>query len=90
MNCKQGDLVIIRRPKMPANLGKIFRCIARYDGPWRDNGKEPGWVLDRPVERSCGKAWPQMADCNLRPLRDDDGEDEMLCIAGLPVVLVAG
>lgn len=89
MNCKQGDLAIIVRAYNPENLGKIVTCI-RLIQPrnWREpNGsisEEPTWEIDIPLRGFSGNASPLICDFQLRPIRDNDGKDEMLHIAGLP------
>lgn len=86
MNCKPGDLAIhvggymgIKSP----NLGKIVRCV-------RFVGKIPGWkgvrweVEGAPIIGPSGEHLTHVNDANLRPIRDNPGEDEMLRIAGKP------
>lgn len=82
MNCKQGDLAIVIRG---AAVGAIVRCIERYDGPWLEFAFEPGWRLDKALPTLCGITHPYRVDAYLRPIRDNDGEDEMIRIAGRPV-----
>jgi hypothetical protein len=85
MNCKPGDLAIVVSPRAK-NAGKIGRCVSRYDGPWLD-GEGPGWVLDGTVlyrHDGTRKRINVIMDKWLRPIRDNDGEDEMLRIAGKP------
>jgi hypothetical protein len=84
MNCKKGDLAIV--VSRTTNAGKIGRCVRRYDGPWA-YGVGPGWILEGPVLHEPSgrrKRINAVADEWLRPIRDNDGEDEMLRIAGKP------
>ena len=89
MNCKQGDLAVIVRSDS-GNEGVIVQCLRLYVGPWlRPDGaldpSEPGWFVSRPVKaRSDGADCWCIADRKLRPLRDGEGEDEMLRLVGLP------
>lgn len=92
MNCKPGDLaVFVKGP--PENIG-IFARVIKCD--WSDNT----WTYcdaSRPVQMWCngakdgaysstaeagGNAW--LEDRDIRPIRDSDGTDEMIRIAGLP------
>jgi hypothetical protein len=81
MNCKQGDLAIIVEG---LQAGNIVRCVSRYDGPWAGVPYAPGWIVDRHLINRCGRFQNAVGDCALRPIRDNDGEDEMLRIAGKP------
>jgi hypothetical protein len=80
MNCKPGDLAVVVRCDVPEVVGLFVRCV-RLDY-W---GGEPFWYLDRRVIHNDPRyQHDAVFDCNLRPIRDQDGEDEMLRIAGLP------
>lgn len=99
MNCKQGDLAIYVGEavfavefctgiKMPiVREGMIFSCMA----PAIVMGK-PGWEIDmRHVNLvwTSGRTfetdvWAISDDC-LRPIRDSEGEDEVLRLVGRPV-----
>lgn len=93
MNCKPGDLAIIVRSES-GNHGCIVECITFYA-----NAKFMGhrdhvncWGV-RGALRNPDRSWPAIRegvdgvipDAWLRPLRDSDGEDEMLRIAGKPI-----
>ena len=87
MNCKKGDLAVVVRSKF-GNLGRIVQCLrlaTKEDheayNVFFDN--DPTWILDVPVNCSFSTA-PLITDKQLRPLRDSNGEDEMLRIAGKP------
>lgn len=86
MNCKPGDLAIIVRSEF-GNSGKIVTCLrlASYaevpaDMQWRDF---PVWIVDRNIPGTCSSG-PHIWDDYLRPIRPNDGEDEMIRIAGKP------
>lgn len=82
LNCKQGDLAVIVR-SVAGNEGKIVMCMRLVLGE-KHLFKGPRWQIDRPLPHSTlGAGWT-VADCALRPLRDGEGEDEMLRIAGRP------
>lgn len=85
MNCKPGDLaVIVRSLDSPEAIGSLVKCVSFLSGL-----RNPSWQLDRKVaddKLRDGKLirgdW--FADKCLRPIRDQDGEDEMIRIAGKP------
>jgi hypothetical protein len=87
LNCKQGDLAVIVR-SCCGNEGKIVRCVALETDVfvWAKDGqmwKEPLWETEPPVHGWDGTISP-VADSTLRPIRDSDGQDEMLRLVGLP------
>lgn len=86
MNCKQGDLAVIVNGR---SAGSIRVCVERYDGPWQESEYCPGWRLDRPIVGSDGRLWFFRADMHMRPIRDNDGDDESLTWAGKPEVVAA-
>lgn len=71
MNCKPGDLAIVVRGEPVKNLGRVVRCI-KLELLFG----EPCWRVEDDDAR--------FADNCLRPIRDNDGEDETLIWAGLP------
>lgn len=91
MNCKKGDLAIIVSGSIPQNIGLIIRCDELVCGLWWKPGA-PAWrVTDRAMwavmnDGSIKFCQPPLRcyDEHLRPIRDDDGEDEVLRIAGKP------
>jgi hypothetical protein len=92
LNCKQGDLAVIVR-SFAGNEGKIVTCIRLATMAERayarfDNALLPGeaWVIDRVVLSANGMRVPLAYDAQLRPLRDSEGEDEVLRLVGLPNV----
>lgn len=84
MNCKVGDrAVIVRADNDPECLGKIVTVVAL-----RIAMGSPAWQIDPPCywKDGTGQAFEVMwDDRDLRPLRDSDGEDEMVLLAGKPV-----
>ena len=81
MNCKQGDLAVVVKATNPQNIGRIVSVLR----PWIDSGT---WVVrhhGRPAVTGIGLYWePWCFDYELRPIRDIDGQDEMLRLVGLP------
>jgi hypothetical protein len=75
MRCRVGDLAVIVSAAAPIYTGRFVRVV-------RWHKEEGGWVCEPDLE-FMGQliAW---ADCALRPIRDQDGEDEMLRLVGLP------
>lgn len=90
MNCKPGDIAVIVR-SAAGNEGAIVTCIELIPRPvwFMDSMPGPTWRVDKVLR---GVIFPTdvVADCQLRPLRDSDGEDEVLRIAGRPSVFVSG
>lgn len=79
MNCKPGDLaVIVNATSQKRHIGKIVRVLERheYAGQW-------GWKTTPELLMHDGR-WIAWLDENLRPIRDNDGEDETLQWAGKP------
>ena len=91
MNCKQGDLAVIVR-SVSRNEGRIVRCLRLHssemfdlDDKFINSGpRGPRWVIEGNIKSIEGKRLFSVADAQLRPLRDSDGEDEMLRFAGKP------
>ena len=91
MNCKQGDLAVIVRSKS-GNEGRVLRCLRlataaekRAEDFVAGDWTGAVWVTDAKLNDTWGAGTSLYPDCRLRPLRDSDGEDEMLRIAGRPV-----
>jgi hypothetical protein len=86
MNCKQGDLAIIVKCEIcPEAIGSIVRCVEFKPG----HSGRAAWVIDREVHSvkvvngfKFSGGW--FLDACLRPIRDNDGEDETLTWAGKP------
>ena len=79
MNCKQGDLaVIVRGSAFKEYIGHIVQCVALRCA-------EPDlWGIDRSLDGD-HRAWIMVPDSCLRPLRDREGEDEVLRLVGSPI-----
>ena len=75
LNCKPGDLAIV---VSGAAVGAIVRCVERFDGPWFDGSFEAGWMIDRVLPTLVFGSNCFRVDRALRPIRDNDGEDETL------------
>lgn len=88
LNCKEGDLAIVVRSEA-GNEGKIVRCL-RFRGvmPYvsRDGSRSvvPSWEIDVSLPGWGGEAGNNIEDFRLRPIRGENGDDEMLRIAGNP------
>lgn len=89
MRCKVGDLAMVVKSIGGRNLGKIVRCV-RWDGQkWFSNPDgsrvlDHSWFMGESLTAWDGTQVAVVADENLKPIRDEDGEDEMLRIAGKP------
>lgn len=78
MRCKQGDLAVIVKSGA-GNEGKVVRCLeflGDIDG-FEIGGR---WRIDQTVWTRFGELVSHVADRQLKPLRNTDGEDEMLTI----------
>jgi hypothetical protein len=93
MNCKQGDLAIVVKSEA-GNEGKIVRCVRLIGerdliGRSGDVLRGAVWEIDVPLPDWGGRLFPTVSDDQLRPIRDNDGEDEILRIAGKPQKVTA-
>lgn len=80
MNCKPGDLaVVVGAFNNTKFIGCIVRCKKSFFNVKRG---EYGWQVDRNLGGYVG-----IADKHLKPIRDNDGEDESLTWAGKPLNL---
>jgi len=94
MNCKQGDLAIVVRSSA-GNEGKIVTCLrlATIEEIEQTNLRKdmyPYWAIDQALptrtyitNRPAGN-FSFVPDCVLKPLRDNEGEDETFQWAGKP------
>ena len=95
MNCKQGDLAYITCAPYIGHFVNVLRWCNNGDvlpnNKVADGGD--GWLCEKAHGvfnvLSSRKVpftakWAVISDNYLRPIRDNDGEDEMLRIAGLP------
>jgi hypothetical protein len=86
MNCKQGDIAIVVRSETGLNFGKIVTCLRlaskrEVDAAGLFYMKSACWITDRPTfttswDGSIGTdvVFP---DCNLKPLRGDEEQDDI-------------
>lgn len=90
MNCKPGDLAIVVM-SLAGNEGKIVRCIRLVPGGkrWKEFGLCDTWETDTMLPNIAGYENNLMRDAQLRPIRDNDGEDETLQWAPVPVKEIA-
>jgi hypothetical protein len=97
MNCKKGDLAIVIRPGFRANnVGRVVECVTffpAYQGQgmdvpldsWGVRGRLVLPYTDEQHEWCRARGFDAVInDGRLRPIRDSDGEDEMLRITGRP------
>ena len=91
LNCKPGDLAVVVRSYCK-NEGRILTCVrlaaadelaSRGHFDWM---LEPVWVTDSELRCSDGGTTRFYPDGRLRPLRDSEGEDEVLRMVGRPLV----
>jgi len=87
MNCKPGDLAIyIGQHKVV--FGVIVKCVRpmRWFDRFRPSYRIqlPAWRICPPIMFPDGRLSEFASDHCLRPIRDSDGTDEMIRIAGLP------
>ena len=95
MHCKVGDLaIVVNDHESPENNGALLRIYAKaLPGQWpipADWMCEPlscFWFDGRSMFP--GRGVLAYRDCELRPLRDGDGEDQTLIWAGFPKSLQA-
>lgn len=88
LNCKPGDLAIVVKSHA-GNEGKVVRCLelqalCKLQQPDGSYFTGPAWVIDQGLVSWGGVVMHLTPDDFLRPLRDDDGVDEMLVRTGLP------
>lgn len=89
MNCKQGDLAVIVHSNA-GNEGKFVTCVrlasdeevARAGYSVRSG--EPCWILDAELKLTNNSKEKIGIDKWMRPIRDNDGEDETLQWAPVP------
>lgn len=86
LNAQAGDLCVITKGKA---AGKIVLAV-EYMGFLETLTREHGirhvhwWKTDTPLRNMLGQDVKEIEDYKLRPLRDNDGEDETLTWAGKP------
>ncbi len=84
LNCRQGDLAVVVRSQV-GHQGKVVR-VGRFVGCDAGMDGNDRWEIDRVLPGLFGTPAKTYRDSGLRPLRDSDGEDEMLRLVGLPNV----
>lgn len=86
VNCKKGDLAVIVR-SFSGNDGVLVTCLScsvRISAYPDGDRRVPVWRVDRQLMDYMGRFDNYVPDDQLRPIRDSDGADEMLRIAGRP------
>lgn len=93
LNCKQGDLAMMKCATPDPDNGKIVRIVESGDD-WSHTGDARfHWAVDTLGQRfeldnapglSDGVELLDIPDADLRPIRDNDGADETLAWAGKP------
>ena len=87
LNCKHGDLAVMVGGQGPANnpnrgkfvtVGKFLGFVEGWQGSDR-------WEVDADMIGTRGTIHRHAQDCYLRPIRNSNGEDEMLRLVGRPV-----
>jgi hypothetical protein len=83
MNCREGDLAVYVGEDMSCQ-GRIVQCIA-IDPLGTQILGTPVWTVEPPLPMTgCDEPSLGVTDIALRPIRDNDGEDETLQWAGKP------
>lgn len=87
MNCKPGDLALIKTGRN-ANKLVLVKCVSAYGSPMWFVESMGGLLLSEfggvRSYQLCGNT----TDSNLRPIRDQPGEDETLQWAPVPTTYV--
>ena len=84
LNCWPGCNAIFVK-SFAGNEGKIVRCVEFLgEVKFKRVGKLFAWRIDRNLPNAAGGVSDIAMDSALRPLRDAEGQDEMLRIAGIP------
>lgn len=90
MNCKPGDLAIVVNCRDVENIGALVEVMHFCgDGKWVVNELSDVFIVrslktGERTQRNKERTLVGRDDC-LRPLRDNDGQDETLTWAPLPV-----
>ncbi len=93
MNCKPGDLAVVVK-SAAGNEGKIVRCIRLLGrgvtvGPLGDTFADWIWEIDSQLPDWSGGMGRDIHDSALRPIRENDGEDESPQWAPVPQEVMA-
>ncbi len=75
-NCKVGDLAVIVSSEHQKYIGFFVEIVEPYDGLWLAAYGPAWWVTHRGERHHC-------LDADLRPIRDNDADDETLTWAPL-------
>ena len=83
LNCKEGDLAVVVRSATGKTVGQIVACVklARIPGLYnadRSLSRGAVWETDWYHPTVTGGIGNFVMDADLRPLRDNPGEDETL------------
>lgn len=103
MNCNPGDLAVVVGASCKRNLGRIVQCVRLHNDVWHDidgvlfdrASDGPSWVVDPPLESEFVVGAVGSTQCfvcedrHLRPIRDNDQQDETLTWAGKPQEVAA-
>ena len=85
LNCKPGDLAVYVGIDSPKDLGAIVQCVEFIGNKSIvSGGTADVWCVDRPLKHSKATEKSWIADCALRPIRDNPGQDESLTWAPVP------
>ncbi len=82
MNCRPGELAFVVGGNFHEHRGRVV-SVVRPSPVWADS-----WVTN-PVLRAPDGVPVDYLDSHLRPIRDNDGEDETLTWAGKPEAVPA-
>lgn len=93
MNCKPGDMAIVIS-STAGNEGKIVQCLRLASRKEIDDcnfeaGEGPVWWITPALVGRFGRLVNMGPDKRLKPIRDQDGEDETLTWAGKPQEVTA-
>jgi hypothetical protein len=78
VRCKVGDLVVVVRADRPGALGRFGTIVGR------GLAKGTDWSVELPNYPAPTKAGWGARDTDLRPIRDQPGQDETLSWKALP------
>lgn len=73
LNCKAGDLALIVRSNL-GNAGMFVTCV-EIDDFLSAVLMRPIWVIDKEISLLNGEPSARISDCNLRPIRDQPGNE---------------
>ena len=79
MNCKPGDLAVI----VVGRLAGVVVRVTSFD-PIPSPDGAVFWLYEGEAIALDGERYESLRDSVLRPIRDNDGEDETLTWAGKP------